>query len=153
LVLEGTQLPALGPTRRLLFEDRARAELRQPGLFEARTGGTIRAEFNMYPVLFRNASPDDPLLGYRDLSSGVGLDRRFGPLFASLFYNFQTSFPFMYHGVVTGNLQNIMLSYVDLTANLDLRNNAIHPHQGFFWGNDLQVARNPFLSSHNTSTL
>jgi outer membrane protein insertion porin family/translocation and assembly module TamA len=46
-----------------------------------------------------------------------------------------------------------MLSYVDLTANLDFRNNAIHPHEGIFWGNNFQVARNPFVSSGDPSTL
>jgi outer membrane protein insertion porin family/translocation and assembly module TamA len=153
LVLEGSQLPGLKPPRRLLFEDRSRLELRQPGFLEARTGGTVRAEFNMYPVLFKDSTPDDPVVGYRDLSSGIGVDRSFGPLYTSLFYNFQTSFPFDYHGQAAEGLKDIMLSYLALAANLDFRNNAIHPHEGVFFGNELQVARNPFVSSSDPTTL
>jgi outer membrane protein insertion porin family/translocation and assembly module TamA len=153
--LEGTQLPKLKRPQRLLFEDRSRLELRQPGFIEARTGGTARAEFNMYPVLFKDSdsNPAYPVLGYRDLSSGVGLDRSFGPLFTSLFYNFQTSFPFTYHGELAAGFKRIMLSYLDLVANLDFRNNAIHPHEGVFFGNDLQLAKNPFIGAGDGTLL
>jgi len=156
IVFEGTQLPSPKPPQHLLFEDRTRLELRQPGFLEARTGGTIRGEFNVYPVLFRGNNKDETVpvvLGYRDIIAGVGVDRGFGPLHTSLFYNLQTSTPFIYHGTLAGTLQRIMLSYLDLTANLDFRNNALHPHEGVFWGNDFQIARNPFVSEGDPSTL
>jgi outer membrane protein assembly factor BamA len=158
IVLEGTQLPSLKPPKSALFEDRSRLELRQPGFLEARTGGTVRGEFNMYPVLLpadstSNTADFDNVLGYRDLSSGIGVDRSFGPIYATLFYNFQTSFPFGYHADLPSGFKRIMLSYVDLTANLDFRDNSVHPHAGIFLGNDLQIAKNPFIKASDTTTL
>ena len=59
----------------------------------------MRADFDMYPVIFPPDTEAPPFdLGYRDLSAALGVERFFGPIFASLFYNFQTNFPFTYRG-------------------------------------------------------
>jgi outer membrane protein insertion porin family/translocation and assembly module TamA len=145
VVLYPTNLTRFQLWDRYLAEGRASAELRQPGFIEARTGGTIRGGLNLYPVLFDQAlvsNPNDPVLGYRDITSGVGLDRPFGPLYTSLFYNFQTSFPFGYGGDVQG-FNKVVISYADLATNLDLRDDPVHPHKGLFIGNDFQVAGVP----------
>ncbi|HMI87720.1 MAG TPA: BamA/TamA family outer membrane protein, partial [Polyangiaceae bacterium] len=147
IVLYPTRLPKFQAPQEVLFEARARAELRQPGVLEARTGGTVRGEINVYPVLaFTDA--DRPakafVPGYLDLSAGYGFDRSFGPFYANLSYNFQNSFPFDY-GATLQNFHKVVLSYVDLKTTLDLRNDAIRPRSGIFVGNDLQVAGLPVL--------
>ena len=62
-------------------EERLRAELVQPGFFEARTQGRLRAEVNHYAVLL---TPDyvqgAPVLGYRELVGSAGVSRQFGPV-------------------------------------------------------------------------
>jgi outer membrane protein assembly factor BamA len=143
VVLYPTSLSRLQLWDRYLPQGRANAELRQPGFIEARTGGTVRGGFNIYPVLFEDQIISDTVLGYRDLTSGVGLDRPFGPLHTSVFYNFQTSFPFAYGGSLPDGFNKVVVSYVDLTTNLDLRDDPLHPHKGLFVGNDLQFAGVP----------
>ncbi len=143
LVLYPTSLSNLVLWDRYLPQGRANIELRQPGFIEARTGGTARGGINLYPVLFEDQMVSDTVLGYRDLTSGVGLDRPFGPLNANVFYNFQTSFPFAYGGSLPEGFKKVVISYVDLTTNLDLRDDALHPHKGLFIGNDLQFAGIP----------
>jgi len=146
VVLFPTKFPTFKKTERLLLEDRARVELRQPGFIEARTGGILRGEFDIYPVLL--PVEENPfILGYLDPSSGVGVDRTFGPLYASFFYNFQTSFPFAYVGDLPPGFKKVVLSYVDLKTNLDFRDDAVRPHAGLFIGNDLQVAGVPVTSN------
>jgi outer membrane protein insertion porin family/translocation and assembly module TamA len=166
VVLFPTSTARFKPPEHYFLQGRARAELRQPGFIEARTGGIVRGEFAIYPVLFPGDPPAETqadgtpgeVPGYRDVSSGLGLDRTFGPLYASLFYNFQTSFPFAYvfqnafpYASISdlstpdpsSSFKKVVLSYVDLRTNLDFRDDAIRPHAGVFIGNDLQVAGVP----------
>jgi outer membrane protein assembly factor BamA len=139
VVLWPTRLPTFDKPTDLLPENKARAELRQPGFIEARTAGVVRGEFNIYPVLFKEMATFDQIQGYRDLKAGAGVDRTFGSLYASLFYNYQISFPFLYAGDDKG-AKKVVLSYVDLTTTLDFRDDVIRPHKGIFIGNDLQFA-------------
>jgi outer membrane protein assembly factor BamA len=144
IVLAGTRIPTLKAPTGYFFEDRTRVELRQPGFLEARTRGTLRADFDMYPVIFPPETEAPPFdLGYRDLSAAFGVERFFGPLFASLFYNFQTNFPFTYRGDLPNGFKDVVLSYLSLRTNIDLRNNPIRPHKGLFIGNEVQVAGQP----------
>lgn len=143
IVFYPTKLPDLALPTRYLPESKARIELRQPGFLEPRTAGVLRGEANIYPVLLSPQYDEDaPILGYRELKGALGVDRMFarGKVYASLFYNLQTSYPFTYRGVLDSSLSSVVISYLDLRTHLDLRDNAIHPHEGIFLGNDLQVA-------------
>jgi outer membrane protein assembly factor BamA len=160
IVLYPTRLPKLPPPTDVLLEARARAELRTPGVIEARTSGNLRAEINVYPVLLystddETAAPTDPptdppadseasdtVLGYLDLTAGYGFDRSFGPLFASLSYNFQNSYPFTY-GSSEQNGHKVVISYLDLKTTVDLRDDPVKPHAGLFLTNDIQLAGIP----------
>jgi outer membrane protein assembly factor BamA len=113
-------------------------------VIEARTGGIVRGEINVYPVISAETKTPQFVRGYLDLSAGYGFDRNIGPFYASLFYNFQNSFPFDY-GADLQNLDKVVLSYLDLKTTLDLRNDAIRPHSGLFLSNDFQVAGLPVL--------
>jgi outer membrane protein insertion porin family/translocation and assembly module TamA len=145
IVLYPTRVPRFEPPREVLFEGRVRAEMRQPGVIEARTGGTVRAELNVYPVLVftdAHASTSNFIPGYLDLNASYALDRSFGPFYANLSYNFQNSFPFSY-GDDLQNFRKVVLSYLDLKTTLDFRNDPIRPRSGIFVSNDFQVAGLP----------
>ena len=144
VVLYPTRVPTFYAPTDLLPEGRARAELRQPGVIEARTSGIARGEISVYPVIFPYTGATSFVPGYLDLIAGYGFDRTFGPLYASLFYNFQNSFPFQY-GAATEAFDKVLLSYVDLKNTLDLRDDALRPHSGVLVTNDLQFAGLPVL--------
>ena len=151
VVLYPTRVPTFYAPQELLLEARARAELRQPGVLEARTNGIVRGEVNVYPVLYADPKATTQFVpGYLDLNAGYGLDRTFGPVYASLFYNFQNSFPFDY-GADTENFQKVVVSYVNLKTTLDLRDDAIRPHAGLVVSNDLQLAGLPVLETFRGS--
>jgi outer membrane protein insertion porin family/translocation and assembly module TamA len=125
-----------------LPEERLRVELRQPGLFEARTTGFFRPEFNIYPLLVA-PNPTTTPPGYIEPKASLGVERTFWKLFTSLSYNFQVEDPFAYPGTASSVLQGlspIVLSYPQLITNLDFRDNPSHPHAGIYLGNNLEFA-------------
>jgi outer membrane protein insertion porin family/translocation and assembly module TamA len=143
VVLFPTRLPDLEGPRNVFFEERAQGEFRQPGFIEARTQGILRGAFNIYPVIVAGQQPDAPVYGYRELKAAAGVDRVFGPFYASTFYNTQTDIPFI-EARTDESLQRIDLSYVDLFGSLDLRNDPINPRRGIFVSQDVQLAH-PYL--------
>ena len=142
IVLYPTRLPKLQKPTEVLLEGRARAELRQPGVIEARTGGTVRSEINVYPVILPELEDTAFVPGYLDLTFGYGLDRSFGRFYANIFYNFQNSFPFDY-GTKSENWHKVVLSYLDLKTTLDFRDDPIRPHSGLFLSNSFQFSGLP----------
>jgi outer membrane protein assembly factor BamA len=136
-----TSVPSFQKPTTALPEERLRAELRQPGFLEARTNGVISSEFNTYPLLLSPAvDPKAPVLGYVEYKGSVGLDRTFWKLFVAPTYNFQWNDPFAYVGVHDPDLRNLILSYVDLLAHFDFRDDTVKPHKGLFIQNDFQFA-------------
>ncbi len=130
---------------RLLPEFKLRNELRQPGFIEARTSVFIRPELNMFPVLLRTRiQPTDPVLGYLEFKNGIGLDRVFWKLYASVGHNLQVEYPFSYKGQVDPALRTLVISYPELITNLNVTDNRVRPHKGFYVGDSLQVAGGPF---------
>src|SRR5262249_27328604 len=85
IVLYPTRLPDVSAPERLLPEERLRLQLRQPGVVEARTGGYVRGEANVYPLLVTpNVDPSEPVVGYREARGAVGVDRTFWKLYTNL---------------------------------------------------------------------
>jgi outer membrane protein assembly factor BamA len=125
-----------------LPEEWLKAQLRQPGFLEARTNGFIRPEFNIFPLLVEVDPPSgSPVVGYREFKLPVGVERTFWKkLYVSLAYTFQIENPFAYIQDKDKDLETLFLSFPELTAHLDFRDNAIRPHVGFYLGNTLQVA-------------
>jgi outer membrane protein insertion porin family/translocation and assembly module TamA len=141
IVLYPTRLPELGAPDRILPEERFRALLRQPGLLEARTDGYVRGAFNVYPLLVTpNVDPTAPVVGYTEAHLAVGANRTFWKLYADLSYNAQYNSPFAYLGVLDPDLQTVVVSYVDLLTQFDLRNDRVRPHSGVYLANELQLA-------------
>jgi outer membrane protein insertion porin family/translocation and assembly module TamA len=144
LVLFPTVLPTLKAPSRLLPESRASAELRQPGLLEARTHALVRGEFNVYPVLFRPLN-EDVILGYRELKNSWGVERMLlgGRLHAATLFHLQANYPFTYHGKLDEQLSRVLLRYVEIQTDVSWRDSAVRPHKGVFLGNNLQLAGGP----------
>jgi outer membrane protein insertion porin family/translocation and assembly module TamA len=143
VVLYPTRLPELQRPSQILPEERFRVGLRQPGLFEARTEGYLRGEFNIYPLLITpNVDPAAPVVGYREARGAVGANRALWKLYGDLSYNVQLNSPFAYlNGTPDVDaLQTAFFSYLDLMARLDFRDSRVKPHKGFLVGNELQVA-------------
>ncbi len=141
IVLYPTRLPELQPPDRVLLEERFRAQLRQPGLLEARTDGYVRGAFNVYPLLLvPNVDPSSPVVGYRESRGAIGVSRSFWKVFADVSYNLQYNSPFAYVGAQDSDLQTLFVSYFDFLTQLDFRNDRVHPHGGFYLANELQLA-------------
>ncbi len=133
------------PTK-LLLEDYARAELRQPSFLEGRTTGILASEYNVYPLLWVDMSPDDKVIGYQELRESAAIERAFFGLhlLVNLSYHWQANFPFMYQSDKPPGLESVRVSYPELVTNLDFRDNRIEPHSGFLLSNSLQVAGLPY---------
>jgi outer membrane protein assembly factor BamA len=129
-----------------LPEERLKTELRQPGFLEARTTGFIRPEFNVFPLLVEvNPPASSPVVGYREIKVPIGLNRTFWKkLYVSLDYTFQVENPFAYVQGLDPALETVILSFPELVAHLDLRDDAVRPHSGIYLGNTVQVAGGVF---------
>ncbi len=146
IVLYPVRINNLSGPLKPLPEEWLKTEFRQPGLFEARTTGFLRPQFNVFPLLVETNPPDNaPVVGYREAKLPVGLERTFWQkLFVSLDYTLQVENPFAYVQSLDPALETLVLSFPELVAHLDLRDSAVRPHEGVYIGNTLQVAGGPF---------
>ena len=160
----------LYPTNATLFilpthffpEEHLRVQLRQPAFLEARTTGFVRPELNVYPLILPPPSEKDqngnpltldqlrtvieslPVVGYVEPKVAIGVDRRFGKaLFVTLAYNVQGEIPIPYKDSLDTSLPTALLSFPQLTAAFDFRDDPIHPHAGMAANVDLQLAAGP----------
>jgi outer membrane protein assembly factor BamA len=135
-----TRLDNLDLPDDLLPELGALATLRQPGFLEARTLGTLRAQYNIYAVL--NALSDGvDVLGYREARVAGALDRPFGRhLRLQPSHNVQTNVPFAYLGDLGDELDSLVISYSELLLTIDFRDSVLSPHRGARLLVPLQVA-------------
>jgi outer membrane protein insertion porin family/translocation and assembly module TamA len=142
VVFFGTRLPELSPPEQLLPQLEMRADFRQPGLFEARTNGLLRAEYGIRAVLTRNTTNQETILGYRETRAGAGLDRSFGRyLYLRPSQNLQINTPFAYAGPLDDDLNpRLLIAYVELLGSLDLRNDRVKPRRGLYLSVQPQVA-------------
>jgi outer membrane protein insertion porin family/translocation and assembly module TamA len=149
VVLYPTRINNVTPPTDFLPEERLKLQLKQPGFIEARTNALIRPEFNVFPVLLKtDPGADDPVLGYLEFKNTVGLDRTIWKLFGNVNYNFQFEQPFYYLNTPeTQLLSTVILSYPELIAQLDFRNDKIKPRRGVLLGVNLQAAGGPFGGS------
>lgn len=145
VVLYPTRFNNLVPPTHPLPEEKLQIAFKQPSFLEARTEGFISPELNVYPILVPNYKTSDPVIGYIEPKVSVGLDRLFfRRLFITLSQNEQIESPFSYLGTLDSRLSTILLSYPELKVVLDLSDSRLHPHQGIYLANTLQVAGNIF---------
>jgi outer membrane protein insertion porin family/translocation and assembly module TamA len=142
MVLYPTRLPEMQPPSHVLPEERFNVELRRSGVFEARTAGFIRPELNTYPVLVRPiVIPGETVLGYLEGRATAGLQRTFfRKIDVTLSETVQVNRAFAYLGDLAQNIGTLVISYPELLAILDLRNDRVKPHSGAYFSNSFQVA-------------
>ncbi|MFZ5893558.1 MAG: BamA/OMP85 family outer membrane protein [Myxococcota bacterium] len=141
VVFYPTRLPDFAKPERLLPEARLRSEFRQPGFLEARTNALLRAQISIYPLILSSKyDPAASVVGYEDLRTSAGLERSVWKLYGTLSQNVQVSSPFSYKGPLDPNLNTVVISYPQLFASLDLRNDRVSPHRGAYFSMDTQVA-------------
>ena len=123
------------------------ATFTQPAFPEARTTTGVRVELNSYPVLVAPVNPDQEIFpGYHQLRFALGPERYF-PFInfrAGVYYNLQANFPFAYRGEVNPAFSKVIVSYIDLKGQFDLRDDPIETHQGFLLQSSLQFAGGVF---------
>jgi outer membrane protein insertion porin family/translocation and assembly module TamA len=146
LVLYPTSVTNIASPTDLLVEERLRLQLRQPGFLEARTNGFIQPELNVYPLLVEaKPSQAENVVGYVEPKLALGVERRLGKhLFAKVLYNLQGEVPVRYKGQLDPSLPEVLLSFPQLVAQLDFKDDPLHPHAGFAADIDFQVAGGPF---------
>lgn len=141
LDLYPTRLPDFQAPTAVLPKERLIAQLRQPGFLEARTSGVVSQELNVYPILLATkVDPKAPVLGYLEYKGSLGLERTFWRLLVTPTYSLQYNQPFAYSGALDRDLRGLLISFVDLFARFDFRDDPLRPHEGFYAQNDVQVA-------------
>lgn len=124
----------VAPKRPLLHGD-LRTRFEQPGFPEYRTTTFVTPTFGVSPVLLQtDPNPDDPVLGYVDIGGAVGVERHWfdRKLRLAVQQNVRYDIPFAYLGTVDPRLENILLGYPEVSTTIDLRDDPLAPHAGFF---------------------
>jgi outer membrane protein assembly factor BamA len=117
--------------------------LEQPDFVERHTTGYLVPEARVFPVLLRTEpAPDDPVVGYLDTGLTLGVDRPFWHkrVRLRLEKHFRYAMPFAYLGELDRNLGDVALGYPKLVAEIDLRDDRVHPHSGVFFANNAEAA-------------
>jgi len=131
-----------GASVRVLPELESALEFEQPAIFDPRTTGYTRSEFNIYPVLYSDYTPGDNIIGFRELKDALGAERPFGQssVRARLSYNLEARYPFMYLGAKPDGLDTVVVLFPELVLDLDLRDDPIEPRSGAYFQVATQVA-------------
>lgn len=136
-----TRVPDFAAPEHLLPQIKAQVQLSQPGIPEAKTKTVTSINYDIYPVLLTSNPPADaPVVGYREFRGRAGLERKFGVVTLLPSYNLQAGVPFAYVGSLAPSATSVYISYLELMAELDLRNDRIRPQEGLFASTALQFA-------------
>ena len=110
-----------GPTN-FLFRNDALVRLEQPSIFNGRTRGFLRAEYDIYPLLYplpENKDPrDEVVIGYHTVKAEAGIRRSFWGQRIELetSYNWQANFPFSYQNDIPVELTAVRVSFPRLSS-------------------------------------
>jgi outer membrane protein insertion porin family/translocation and assembly module TamA len=141
VVLYPLRLDNIVTPTRLLPEERLRLQFKQPGFLEARTSLYVQPEFNIFPLLVRSSNESaSAVVGYRELKVATWLDRSYGKLYSSVGYNLQVENPFTYQGPLESYLSTLVISYPEVIARLDFRDDRVHPRKGAYFMANIQYA-------------
>jgi outer membrane protein insertion porin family/translocation and assembly module TamA len=143
-------LSALQAPNRALFVNRLKATLEQPAFLEGRTTGSLSFDFNLFPVLYAQSDANSPVVGFAELRARAGLERALFShrLRLSASFNGQHEQPVDYASLAIGKhvnandalLDPLLITYPEVQASLDLRDNALEPRRGAYFSLNLQSA-------------
>ncbi len=141
LVLYPLRVNNIEAPERVFPEGKLHLDLNQPGIFGGRTGAFVRPGVDIYPVLVDpTPAKDAPVIGYGELRSTVGLDRTIARFYGAISQNLQVAYPFTYLGKTNDTLSNVVISYPELQAQIDLRDSRINPRKGVYLASFFQIA-------------
>lgn len=128
-----------------------RATLKRPAFFEAKTTGILDTRLRVLPELrpLGAGQTDVNVPGYTEIGASPGLSRPFGKVFVNPLYNASYYIPFDYVNASPVQRDPLFVSYVDLFAYLDLRDDATKTKKGFYFQNSLQFAGGIFGGDAN----
>ena len=154
LVYYPTRFSNLTTPNRTLVEGSLSSTLRQPNFIEHRTTLTISGRLSVAPELFSDSQPDDPLVGFAQVNTTVGLEREFfqGQLLLTPSFNWQLALPLDYRALTLGSApaaaietaDTVNVTYPELGIFLDLRSDPFSPRRGIFAGATIQFASQTF---------
>lgn len=143
-------LSALQAPNRALFVNRLKATLEQPAFLEGRTTGSLSFDFNLFPVLYAQTEANSPVVGFAELRARAGLERALWKhrLRLSASFNGQHEQPVDYAALAIGKhvnandalLDPLLITYPEVQASLDLRDNALEPRSGAYFALNVQSA-------------
>jgi outer membrane protein insertion porin family/translocation and assembly module TamA len=141
VVLYPLRLDNIVKPTRLLPEERLRLQFKQPGFLEARTNFYVQPEFNVFPLLVRtDEDTASAIIGYVEAKGATWLDRSYGKFYSSAGYNIQVEKPFTYKGDLESYLSTLVISYPEVVARFDFRDDRVHPRKGVYLSANLQFA-------------
>jgi outer membrane protein insertion porin family/translocation and assembly module TamA len=138
--------PFVEPTR-LLPENYFNVTLRQPAFLERRTEGVLRAEVNVFPILYRLDPSVDPdrerIIGFLELRGQAGLERGFlrRRIVIAPSYSWSENWPVRYQtrGPDPAGLGPVRVIYPELLTDLDFRDDPNSPRNGVRLLNTIQL--------------
>lgn len=143
-------IDALQAPNRALFISRLKASLEQPAFLEGRTKGSLSFDFNLFPVLYAQSEADSPVVGFSELRGRAALERAFfsHQLRLTGSFNWQHEEPVDYSKLSLGKqvdaneslLDPLSITFPELLASLDLRDDPLEPRRGVYLAMDVQSA-------------
>ncbi len=159
LVYFPTRIDDIRSPNRVLFQQQIKLGLRQPSFLEGRTTGTLSAAFNVVPLLYAEPKPDEPIIGFAELTSSAGLERAFwrDHLVLAPSFNWQLELPIDYSSLAFGKdvpaeenlLDNLVITFPELVVLLDFRDDKLNTRSGALFSNSLQLASGALGSDVN----
>lgn len=136
-----TRVPDFEAPERLLPQVKADVDFVQPRPLGRKTRLLSQVDYSIYPVLLNTNPPDDaPIVGYREFRGRVGIERAWRWFTLTPSYNLQAGVPFTYVGDLADSANSIYISYLELLAELDFRDNKQAPRKGLYGAVRAQAA-------------
>jgi outer membrane translocation and assembly module TamA len=154
LVFFPTRFGDLQAPDRVLFQNEVSAQFRQPSFLEGRTTGIFATDLNVYPLLYAETSADEAIVGFFEVKNMSGLERAFWEhrLLLVPSFNTQLELPLDYADLTLGRsiraqeerLLDLLITFPELAAQLDLRDDRLDPRSGAFFSSSIQAASTAF---------
>ncbi len=136
-----TRVPDFETPERLLPQVKANIDFVQPRPLGRKTRLLSQVDYTIYPVLLSTDPPDDaPIVGYREFRGRLGIERSWPKFTLTPSYNIQAGVPFTYVGELASSANSIYISYIELLAELDFRDNKQAPRKGLYTALRAQAA-------------
>ncbi len=133
VALYPTRVPSFRAPERLLPRAETNVNFSQPRPLGTKTRLVSSAEYLIYPVLLNPNPPDRaPIVGYHELRAKAGVERRFRQFSLTPSYNFQAGVPFTYVGDLSESATSVYISFAEILAELDYRNDKSVPTRGLY---------------------